>query len=147
MGSLQFLAGLSVFCPCSHRDAASSPGISTTSPISFFFAALTDVRPADPTCPSGIDSSLGDQIPVRLRSSATHDKTTDSATPTLTTQELRMKNINPADMLSATISIRLTDAECRAFAVRARAEHRTLSQLVRLLLRDLLAGSETGTTV
>jgi hypothetical protein len=42
------------------------------------------------------------------------------------------------DMLTATISFRLTEDECRTLAGRADREHRTVSQLVRILLRDVL---------
>ena len=50
-----------------------------------------------------------------------------------------MKITNPTEMLSATVSFRLTDDECRTLALRADREQRTVSQLVRLLLRDVLA--------
>jgi hypothetical protein len=49
-----------------------------------------------------------------------------------------MKNPNPADMLSATVSFRLTDDESRTLVLRAHQEQRTVSQLVRLLLRNVL---------
>jgi len=41
-------------------------------------------------------------------------------------------------MLSATCSFRLTAAESRVLADRARRDTRTVSNLVRLLLRDVL---------
>jgi hypothetical protein len=47
----------------------------------------------------------------------------------------------PVENLTATISFRLTDNECYALAVRADREQRTLSQLVRLLLRGSLQQS------
>jgi hypothetical protein len=49
-----------------------------------------------------------------------------------------MKLTNPPDMLTATVSFRLTDDECRTLALRADREQRTISQLVRLLLRNVL---------
>lgn len=48
------------------------------------------------------------------------------------------KTPNPTEMLTATISFRLTEAECRTLAVRADREQRTVSQLVRILLRNVL---------
>jgi len=44
-------------------------------------------------------------------------------------------------MLSATVSFRLTDEECRVLALRADHERRSVSQLVRLLLRYVLASA------
>lgn len=52
-----------------------------------------------------------------------------------------MKITNSTEMLSATVSFRLTEQELRALAVRANRERRTVSQLVRLLLRDVLASA------
>jgi hypothetical protein len=49
---------------------------------------------------------------------------------------------NPTDMLSATVSFPLTSDECRTLALRAEREHRTVSQLVRLLFRDVTNSSE-----
>lgn len=48
------------------------------------------------------------------------------------------KTTNSTELLAATISFRLTEEECRTLAVRADREQRTLSQLVRLLLRNVL---------
>jgi hypothetical protein len=42
-----------------------------------------------------------------------------------------MRITNPADMLTATVSFRPTDDECRTLALRADSEQRTVSQLVR----------------
>jgi len=53
-----------------------------------------------------------------------------------------MKKPNPADLLTETISIRISLEECRALVLRAQAEHRTLSQLARLLIRSALKSSE-----
>ena len=52
-----------------------------------------------------------------------------------------MNNPNQTDMLTATVSFRLTDDECRTLALRAGREQRTVSQLVRLLPRNVLAAS------
>lgn len=49
-----------------------------------------------------------------------------------------MNITKPTDMLAATCSFRLTDAECCLLNERARREDRTVSNLVRLLLRDVL---------
>ena len=46
------------------------------------------------------------------------------------------------DMLTETISFRLTDDESRILAVRADREQRTVSQLVRLLLRSALQSQQ-----
>jgi hypothetical protein len=50
-------------------------------------------------------------------------------------------NPSPTDMLTATVSFRLTDDEWRTLALRADREQRTVSQLVRLLLRTVLTAS------
>jgi hypothetical protein len=42
------------------------------------------------------------------------------------------------EMLSATISFRLSEEECRTLLLRADREQRTVSQLCRLLLRNVL---------
>ena len=52
-----------------------------------------------------------------------------------------MNTPNQPDMLSATVSFRLTEDECRTLALRADREQRTVSQLVRLLLRSVLPGA------
>jgi hypothetical protein len=52
-----------------------------------------------------------------------------------------MKRTKTADMLTQTLSFRLTDDECRALVVRAEREQRTVSQLVRVLLRDVLGAA------
>jgi hypothetical protein len=44
--------------------------------------------------------------------------------------------------LAATISFRLTDEECRALALRAGVEQRTLSQLIRMLLRTVMQSAD-----
>jgi hypothetical protein len=49
----------------------------------------------------------------------------------------KMKITNPTDMLTATVSFRLTDDEWRTLELRADREQRTVSQLVRLLLRNV----------
>ena len=49
-----------------------------------------------------------------------------------------MKDPKPTDMLTATCSFRLTDAESSVLAERARREDRTVSNLVRLLLRNVV---------
>lgn len=48
------------------------------------------------------------------------------------------KPTNSTDRLTATISVRLTEDECRTLAVCPDREQRTVSQLVRLLLRNVL---------
>jgi hypothetical protein len=49
--------------------------------------------------------------------------------------------LNSTENLAATVSFRLTDEECRVLALRADSEQRTVSLLVRLLLRDVLASA------
>ena len=52
-----------------------------------------------------------------------------------------MEITNPTEMLSATVLFRLTDEECRMLALRVNRERRTVSQLVRLLLRGVPASA------
>ena len=49
-----------------------------------------------------------------------------------------MKKTKPGDMLTETISFRVTDAESRILVTQADREQRTVSQLVRVLLRTAL---------
>jgi hypothetical protein len=49
-----------------------------------------------------------------------------------------MKVTNSTENLAATVSFRLTEAELRSLAVRADREQRTVSNLIRILLRDVL---------
>jgi hypothetical protein len=57
---------------------------------------------------------------------------------TLAKEQTEMKITNSTDNLAATASFRLTDEECRVLAFRSNRERRTVSQPLRLLLRELL---------
>ena len=52
-----------------------------------------------------------------------------------------MPNPKPTDMLTASVSCRVTEDESRTLALRADREQRTVSQLVRLLLRCRMGSS------
>ena len=43
-----------------------------------------------------------------------------------------------AEMLAATVSFRLSEEECRTLSAHASRENRTVSNLVRMLLRNVL---------
>jgi hypothetical protein len=63
-----------------------------------------------------------------------------------------MKNSknNSTEILASAISFRVSDEECRALAARAKLEQRTLSQMVRVLLRIVMTGDDSlgkGTAV
>lgn len=59
-------------------------------------------------------------------------------TPMTNTTTPMMKNTKSPDLLTATISFRLSEEEFRTLNIRADREHRTVSNLCRMLLRNAL---------
>ena len=71
-----------------------------------------------------------------MRMMATYSSFTDRSPA-----KVLMNTTKNTERLTATISFRLTDEECRTLAGRANSEERTISQLVRLLSRDAVVST------